>query len=142
MLMKTTPLGDDLLGQLSGGVLVLKGMLFTVLDLKALTEIDKDDYLDNWAFSLDDCGDEYHTNNTYFVSLAESPDAWRVKRLRICGILVQDAKQNQTTETVFQRVGFAIVAPDDGDIAGTGIKLDNWVVPPWREDQLQVITIK
>jgi hypothetical protein len=140
-MIKTAPLGDDPFGQLSGGLLVLKGMLFGVPDPNALMELDRAHFADDWAFSLDDCGDEYYANDTYFIPLAESPDASRVQTLTICGLLVQYAEQDQTIMEALQRVGFAIVSSTDGDIAGTGWHLKNWVPPPWREDQMRIITM-
>lgn len=116
-------------------------MLFDVPDLNTLMYPDRNKFADDWAFSLDDCGEEYYANNTYFIPLAESPDASRVQTLTICGLLVQYAEQDQTAEEALQRVGFAIVSSMDGDIAGTGWHLKNWVPPPWREDQMRTLTI-
>jgi hypothetical protein len=95
---------------------------------------------DDWALSIDDCGENCFDLETYFLPLAESAEFWLLSEdLVIGGILVQQGS-NLGRERAFQRVGFAAVS-NDGNIANSGWHCEQWAAPPWPEDIFQQVII-
>jgi hypothetical protein len=139
----TTSQNQDPFGKLLGGELRLNCALFKVPSLREMIE-DRENYEDkvehdDWAFSLDDCGDDYFDLSTYFLPLAESPDFSPRDNLHIGGIFVQ-MDINCGQKRAFQRIGFAVVS-NDGNIANSGWYCEQWVAPPWPADIEQEVLI-
>lgn len=134
----------DRFGQLTGGHLIVRGMLFEFPSLELWARHKEQFYkrrqYNPWAFILDDCRDHYHKNKTWFLPVAVSSSAFPETNLSVCGIMVQ--KTDHSSEVAeFSRVGFAIVT-DDGEIANSTWYLRDWKPRPWAPELSQVITIK
>jgi hypothetical protein len=95
-----------------------------------------------FAFSLDDYDDELCDAPTLFLPLVDSPNhslfphGWN-----ICGLLLQYDDNGPEAGKVFQRVGFAVISDADGDVARSGYHVDEWISPPWGEEDLEVVVI-
>ncbi|KAH6869670.1 heterokaryon incompatibility protein-domain-containing protein [Thelonectria olida] len=142
--VQTQSISGDQFGQLTGGHLTVRGILFEFPPLAAFMD-DLERFrdrprFDDWAMSLDDCGDDYYKNKTWFLPLAVAPAASRRLNLEICGILIQEMDDCSET-TVFTRVGFAIVA-NDGEIANSTWYLNNWILRPWSPEYVKIVTLK
>ncbi|KAH8881099.1 HET-domain-containing protein [Thozetella sp. PMI_491] len=133
--------GDDPFGQVTGGELHLKGILFKIPPIALIKESDQlqNEEFDAWAFGLDHCGIAYWEDQSFFLPLAISPDASEWDNLVVCGLIVQQAANFEDTGA-YTRVGFAIVS-EDGHIANSGWYCENWVPPPWHHSQQQLIVI-
>jgi len=139
----TIPASIDPFGKLVGGELNLRCVLFKTPSLRDIVE-GKDDYsekveFDDWALSLDDCGEEFYDTETFFLPLAESPDASHRENLELCGILVQK-DSDHGDGLAFQRIGFAILSRDGG-IGNSGWHCHKWIPPPWPEHVFETITL-
>lgn len=142
--METHPRNGDNFGQLRGGRLTLNGVLF---EFPRIGEVLKDHrnffekpFYNGDALALDDCGvDDYGSSDTWFLPLAVISDASKHPDLNICGIILQ--KAGGTTETVaYTRIGYSVVS-HDGDIAGSGWIIPDWIPRPWSEDHFCTIEI-
>ena len=139
---ETTPTNKNPFGQVTGGKLTVKGVLFEAPLLWAMFDGNYDSHFDNWALSLDDITtrDSVGLTDTFFLPLIQSSDASEKRNLTICGIFVQRVR-SQGHRSSFERVGFAIVDEEDGDIANSGWYLKQWISPPWPEELETTIDI-
>jgi hypothetical protein len=117
--------------------------MFKVPSLRKIVE-DRENYEDtvehdDWAFSIDDCGEDCFDLETYFLPLAESSDFSDKINLDFGGILAQ-RDSNCGQKRAFQRIGFVVVS-NDGNIAGSGWRCEKWAAPPWPEDIFQQVII-
>jgi hypothetical protein len=92
------------------------------------------------GLAFDDCGiDDYGCLDSWFMPVAIASAVSRNPELNICGIVLQ--KATGTSETVaYTRVGYAVVS-DDGDIAGSGWLIRDWIPRPWSKDSYRKIEI-
>lgn len=134
----------DPFGQLCGGRLTLFGVLFKFpgireMALKWENFALKPSYSDE-GLAFDDCGiDDYGCLDSWFMPVAIASAVSRNPELNICGIVLQ--KATGTSETVaYTRVGYAVVS-DDGDIAGSGWLIRDWIPRPWSKDSYRKIEI-
>ncbi|KAJ4213319.1 hypothetical protein NW759_011161 [Fusarium solani] len=134
----------DPFGQLCGGRLTLFGVLFKFpgireMVLKWENFALKPSYSDE-GLAFDDCGiDDYGCLDSWFMPVAIASAVSRNPELNICGIVLQ--KATGTSETVaYTRVGYAVVS-DDGDIAGSGWLIRDWIPRPWSKDSYRKIEI-
>ncbi|RMJ14871.1 hypothetical protein CDV36_005460 [Fusarium kuroshium] len=142
--VETEPTNGDPFGQLCGGTLTLDGVLFKfphisemLLDHRNFRQ--KPSYNGD-ALALDDCGvDDYGSLDTWFLPLAVSSAASKHPDLNICGIILQKARGTSET-AAYTRIGRVVVS-HDGDIAGTGWLLRDWIPRPWSKDCYQTIEI-
>ncbi len=141
LLAKIEPAGDDPFGQVTGGELHLKGVLFKIPPISRIKETDQVRNLefDDWAFGLDHCGVLYWEIQSFFLPLAISPDISDQANLVICGLIVQQAA-NFEESGAYSRVGFAVVS-EDGDIANSGCYCETWAPRPWQESRKQLIVL-
>jgi hypothetical protein len=136
---------NDPFGQVSGGVLIISGILFLIPMPWALfdpeSHINMQD-LDEWALSFDDVIniDTAIPEQAFFLPLSKSPDASRSPNLTICGIIIKRLEPPENSNQ-YKRIGFAITNKDDGNIANSGWYLDNWISPPWPETMKREIEI-
>lgn len=143
---ETTPKDNDPFGQLLDGRLVLIGALFKIIAFGDMepspsTYFNIDQYRATSVLVLDDWNNDSRRHDTYFIPLAEIFDTSKIPKYAIFGLLLQEAQLEGSDETVFQRIGLAVVSLEDGDLTGRGMYLKNWVSPPWRDGKLQDITI-
>jgi hypothetical protein len=136
----TIPASGDPFGQLTGGDLQLKAKFFALPDFKALAGTERAD-MPAYAFSLDDCGDDFLDEYTFFVPFVESSTFLDNEELTICGLLLQEKGVEMGRQRTFQRVGFAVISHVNGSVAGTGYRVENWKPPPWSEEELQHVII-
>ena len=97
------------------------------------------------GLDFDDCGiddygiDDYGCLDSWFMPVTIASGASRRPELKICGIVLR--KATGTPETVaYTRVGYAVVS-DDGDIAGSGWLIRDWVPRPWSKYSYRKIEI-
>jgi hypothetical protein len=138
--VKTTPANGDPFGQLISGCLVVRGVLTKFSTIRSLFA-GKSLFMEQdvrFSVSLDDCGDFYYDNFTWFLPIArvygyESP---------IHGLLVQESSNaNASVERKqFTRIGYAKLS-ENGEIADSGIILENWISCPWVEENFEEIVI-
>ncbi|KAH7127392.1 hypothetical protein EDB81DRAFT_764574 [Dactylonectria macrodidyma] len=103
---------NDQFGRLVGGSLSLSGVLFKFPSLTQIMgdwgSFSENSKFDDWALSLDHCGQDYCENETWFLPLAKAPPASTRRGLDICEILIRRAITTLAIP-VFTRVG---ITPD------------------------------
>ncbi|RSL66577.1 hypothetical protein CEP54_003737 [Fusarium duplospermum] len=140
----TQPNNGDHFGQLCGGSLTLDGVLFEFPRISDML-LDHPNFVRKTSYNvdalaLDDCGvDDYGGSDTWFLPLAVTSAASRHPGLNICGIILQKARGNSET-AAYTRIGRAVVS-HDGDIAGSGWLIRDWISRPWSKDYYQTIEI-
>ncbi|KAF4458667.1 heterokaryon incompatibility [Fusarium albosuccineum] len=142
--VETQPRDGDHFGQLKGGTLTMGGVMFKFPPLTLLMG-DWDSFTrnassDEWALGLDDCGKHYYESETWFLPLALAPDVSPREGLDIPGILLQKATES-STRSKFTRVGYAVVN-HDGEIAGSGWFVKNWIQRPWGQEHYCTVTVE
>ncbi|RSM19465.1 hypothetical protein CDV31_001625 [Fusarium ambrosium] len=142
--VETQPRNGDPFGQVCGGCLTLNGVLFEFPRISEMllhhrNFLQKPSYKGH-ALAFDDCGiDDYGCLDSWFLPLAVASEEARYADLTIWGIILQ--KTTGLSEAVaYTRVGHAVVSRD-GDIAGSGWLIPDWIPQPWEKHRYQKIEI-
>ncbi|KAF5013963.1 hypothetical protein FDECE_51 [Fusarium decemcellulare] len=142
--VETQPRNGDHFGQLEGGTLTMYGVMFEFPSLTLLMgdwdSLSSDVRFNELALSLDDCGKHYYEFETWFLPLAQAHGPSFEQGLDIHGILLQKATESSTTSN-FTRVGRAVVNRE-GEIAGSGRFIKNWIQQPWSQEHYCTVTIE
>ncbi|KAH8743415.1 heterokaryon incompatibility protein-domain-containing protein [Hyaloscypha sp. PMI_1271] len=134
----TTLASGDRFGNLIGGSLVVRGVLTRFPTIRSLfacqSPLVEQDI--RFAVNLDDCGDFYYDNITWFLPVArvyepESP---------IRGLLVQESSNASVEKQQFTRIGYAKLS-ESGEIANSGVFLEDWTLCHQSGENLKKIVV-
>ncbi|KAH8665083.1 heterokaryon incompatibility protein-domain-containing protein [Tricladium varicosporioides] len=134
---ETTPLTEDIFGQLSGGFIEARGKLFAAGDLDELwDELYNSNSIDSRFLGLDndvDCGE------TFFLPIAKLSNVPGYGDSLFYCLLLTHAGEHRAVH-LYRRIGFALLS-EDGDIAESEFLCPGWSKPPWPQGGMETLKL-